>query len=134
MGMVLQIDVKPDCLYATAKGEFSLQEAELSFLEILDAIAQHKREKVLFDGRGVWGELTTMQRFYYGEFVAEAVAAFAQRGRRRAPMFAYVLKEPVLDPQRFGESVATNRGMKVKAFDNMEDALGWLGLGSGRLP
>ena len=43
-----------------------------------------------------------------------------------AIQFAYVLKEPVLDPERFGKTVAVNRGMLVKTFDNLEDALGWL--------
>ncbi len=43
-----------------------------------------------------------------------------------ASAFAHVLKEPVLDPQRFGETVALNRGMNVRTFDNLEDALAWL--------
>jgi hypothetical protein len=48
----------------------------------------------------------------------------------RSPAFAYVLKEPVLDPQRFGQTVAVNRGMNVKTFDNVEQARTWLGLPS----
>jgi hypothetical protein len=33
----------------------------------------------------------------------------------------------VLDPKRFGETVAVNRSMWLKSFDNPDDALGWLG-------
>jgi hypothetical protein len=42
------------------------------------------------------------------------------------PRFAYVLEKPVLDPERLGETVARNRGMDVKAFDNIEEADRWL--------
>jgi hypothetical protein len=44
------------------------------------------------------------------------------------PKFAYVLVAPVLDSRRFGETVARNRGMQVKAFDNLREAEHWLGI------
>ena len=69
-----------------------------------------------------------------GEFAAQTVADFAERGVSRATKFAYVLREPVLDPQRFGETVAVNRGMFVKAFDSPEDALQWLGIAPANKP
>ena len=75
------------------------------------------------------GEPKTIERFFYGEFVARAIAEFADRGMvSRATQFGYVLDEPVLDTQRFGETIAVNRGMFVKTFDNLQDALGWLGV------
>src|SRR5262245_36109905 len=55
-------------------------------------------------------------------------------GVSRAAQFAYVLQAPVLDPQRLGEIVAVNRGMWVKAFDNLADALGWLGCAPATKP
>ena len=38
------------------------------------------------------------------------------------------LKNLCLTPGGFGETVAVNRGMLVKTFDNLEDGLGWLGI------
>ena len=111
-------------------GEFSLEEAKRTFLEILEAVAQCNVDKVLFDGRKIVGEPATIERFYYGEFVAQAVGRFADRGVSPATQFAYVLEEPVLDPQKFGETVAVNRGMFVKTFNNIEEALGWLAMAS----
>ena len=108
-------------------GEFALEEAQRTFLEILDAVARHSTEKILLDGRELQGEPTTIQRFLFGAFTAQAVMRYRRAHRAsRALQFAYVLQEPVLDPQRFGETVAVNRGMWVKVFDNPEDALGWL--------
>ena len=95
---------------------------------MLEAVARDKVKKVLFDGRTITGEPETMERFYYGKFAAQAVEEFSDRGVSCATQFAYLLKEPVLEPRRFGETVAVNRGMFVKAFDNLECALGWLGI------
>ena len=134
MSMLLEIRAESDLLNVDAMGKFSLKEAKRTFLEMLEAIALHKTEKVLFDGRKLTGKPETMERFYYGEFAAQTVADFAERGVSRATRFAYVLREPVLDPQRFGETVAVNRGMLVKAFNNPEDALQWLGIAPANKP
>lgn len=126
--MLIEIHRESDFVTANATGKFSLEEAKKTFIELLETVALHKVKKVLFDGRNLVGNLTTMDRFYYGEFVARAIIDFAERGVSRTTQFAYVLKEPVLDPARFGETVAVNRGMIVKAFGNPEDALQWLGV------
>jgi len=54
--------------------------------------------------------------------------AFYREGRLSMLSIAYLMQPPLLDQSRFGETVAANRGASVKAFDRLEDALGWLGL------
>ena len=72
-------------LRVIATGEFSLEEAERTFLEMLDAIARHKAEKILLDGRALKGDPGTIQRFLYGEFAAHAVERYIrERGVPRA--------------------------------------------------
>jgi hypothetical protein len=122
--MKLEIRLESDYLSTVVSGEFSLEEAKRVFLEVLDAVKRYKASKVLFDGRGIVGHLNTMERFLYGKFVAEAWCGVLPV----VPMFAYVLGPTVLDPSRFGETVAVNRGMLVEAFDNPEEALQWLGV------
>ena len=114
-----------DFLEVRATGEFSLDEAKRIFVEMMAAVSLHKTKRLLFDGRTLTGNPQTMERFYYAEFAAATVAQFKRRGAS-ATRFAYLLKEPVLDPDRFGENVAANRGMLVKAFDNPHEALEWL--------
>jgi hypothetical protein len=128
ISMQLSIYVKPGFLNAVATGEFSLEEAKRTFLQLLDAVVIHKSKKVLFDGRELAGKPETMERLYYGEFAARSVMKLGERGVSPATQFAYVLREPVRDPRRFGETVAVNRGMNVKTFDNPGDALQWLGI------
>ena len=127
MSMTLQMFVETDVLHVTATGEFSLPDAKRTFIEVMDAVAQHQVNKVFLDGRGIEGNPEFIERFYFSEFAAGTVNDYATRGLCRFPTFAYVLKEPVLDPARFGETVAVNRGMRVKAFDNIPEARAWLG-------
>ncbi|MES2921635.1 MAG: hypothetical protein V4819_08815 [Verrucomicrobiota bacterium] len=125
----MKLEIRPESgfLRVDATGEFSLAEAKRTFLEMLEAAAGHQVRKVLFDGRGLGGAPAIMERFYYGEFAAKAVAESADRGLlSRSTKFGYVIEEPLRDPQRFGENVAVNRGMLVKTFDNLQDALEWL--------
>ena len=125
--MVLEMRPEMGRLNVTAKGNFSLKEAERTFVEMIQAVARHKVSKVLVDGREVVGDPETMERFYYGEFAARTVWDFAERKEiPLLPRFAYVLKEPVLDPKRFGETVAVNRGMRVKCFEEVGEAVEWL--------
>jgi hypothetical protein len=131
MGMTLTMNAEPGFLHVAAAGEFSLDEAKRTFTEMLGAAVRHKSEKVLFDGRQLTGEPAAIERFFYGEFAALAVAMSPEFRTSRVPRFAYVLEVPVLDPRRFGETVATNRGMAVKVFDNLEEARRWLGLEPG---
>ena len=128
MSMLAKVTAESRFLRVIASGDFNLAEAERTFLKVIDAVAIHKTAKVLFDGRKVIGEPTTMQRFFYGNFAARTVARYAAESGKPAPQFAYVLEEPVLDPNRFGEKVARNRGMNMKVFDNLEEAFSWLEL------
>jgi stage II sporulation SpoAA-like protein len=114
-------------LEVEVSGQFSLEEAKRNFLETLEGVGRHGATKVLIDGRGLKGDPEVMERFFYGEFAAtETARAAGERNLPRVPRFAYVLEEPVLDPRRFGETVASNRGMIIKVFDNREEALEWL--------
>jgi hypothetical protein len=126
--MLIKVTAEPRFLRVIASGRFTLAEAERTFLEVIDAVAINKTGKVLFDGREVSGEPTIMQRFYYSNFAARTVARYAAESGKPAPQFAYVLEEPVLDPNKFGEKVARNRGMNMKVFDNLEEAFTWLEL------
>jgi hypothetical protein len=124
--MSLEIRPRADWLHAIVAGAFSLSEAKDAFLKIAEAAALHRVKKVLVDGRSLTGDPETLERFHYGQFTAELALKFQDRGLSPATRFAYVLLEPVLDPERFGETVALNRGMLVRVFDNLDDAVGWL--------
>jgi hypothetical protein len=126
MSMSIKVRNDLELLLVVATGHFSIEDARKTFLQILEAVERYQSMKVLFDATELVGEPTTIERFYYGDFAASEVKKLVYRHGCSAPRFAYVLKPPVLDPQRFGENVAVNRGMIVRTFESMEDALAWL--------
>ena len=130
--MMLKISAKSGYLHVDATGQFSLEEAERTFIEMLEAVAQNKVGKVLFDGRELEGEPKFMERFFYSQFAAENVAQFS--GVSPSTKFACVMEVPMRDPNRFGEMVARNRGMNVTIFEHLNEALGWLGMAPANNP
>ena len=125
MSMEQNMHFESGLLLVGAIGEFSLEDAKQAFLEVLEAVAQHKAEKILLDGRNVKGKPKDMERFYYGEFAARETRRIVVE-HKIIPRFAYVIHEPLRDPARLGETVAVNRGMLLKVFDTPEDAIEWL--------
>jgi hypothetical protein len=119
-------ELQPGLLRVVATGPFTIEEARAGFLLVLDAVARHQVDRVLYDGSQITGFVKGHERFVYGKFVAEALATHVKRGRFKAPRFAYVLIEPIGDPQRLGEMTATNRGMDVRTFVDLDSALRWL--------
>jgi hypothetical protein len=130
MSLSIQFDSVRKLLLVSYGGEFSLSDAQSTFQEVLEAIVEHGVKKILVDGRQIDGDPEPLERFYYGKYVADAVSQTVNRMKIDVPRFAYVLEEPVLDPMRFGETVAVNRGMRVKAFDDIKRAEWWLGVSS----
>lgn len=126
MTLSLETRLESDTLVAIVHGRFSLQDAQRIFLEAFRAALRQKATKVLFDGQTLTGDLPTLERFHLAKFTAEAVLDLQAQGAPTGMKFACVLREPLLDPERFGETVAVNRGMLVKGFDNLEEARAWL--------
>ena len=133
MSILQDMHFESGLLNVVARGEFSLEEAKGVFLEMLGAVAQYRAEKILFDGRNLKGRPEDLERFFYGEFAArETIRLVREHGI--APRFGYVIKEPLRDVQRFGETVALNRGMNVKTFETPEEAFQWLEINPAKKP
>jgi hypothetical protein len=133
MGMQQEMHCESGLLRVDVRGVFSLEEAKRAFLEIIVAVARFQAEKVLVDGRKLNGNPKDFERFCYSEFAAKATNRLFKE-TRISPRFAYLINEPLLDPRRFGETVALNRGMKVKTFETLEEACEWLVLTPANKP
>ena len=131
MGMTVNISPRPENLHVVVTGEFELEDAKRTLLEVLDSVQKLGLGKVLFDGRDLVGEPLLIERFYYGQFAADQIKNLMEHGWEGSPpQLAYVLEEPVLDWLRFGEMVMRNRGINARAFDNTDEAVAWLDLDS----
>ncbi len=127
MGLDLHVEQKPDYLLITVRGGFDLQSAKETSRHSLKLLESHKQSKALVDIRNMTGPLSTMERYDYATFLAEIHAQHVLA--TGAPLqVAYVGSESVIDPGRFGETVAANRGVHIKATTEMSEALAWLGV------
>jgi len=126
MSVDLEFEMRQEYLYVNVTGVFAIAEACRSFSRILEAASPYGATKILVDCLQFNGNPNTLERYTYGEFIAEEVL----RCQALSWKFAYVGKPPLLDKGRFTELVANNRGIDGKAFDNIEDALDWLGIAS----
>lgn len=109
--MKITISNNEEYLTVKATGTFSIHDAKRTFLEVLDAVDRYQAQKVLFDASQLVGEPRTMERFYYGEFVALEVGKLVVRRGVNVPRFAYILKHPVrVKPNSWTLSPRTFRG------------------------
>jgi len=115
-------------LYLFLEGEFDIEEIPWISDQILDSCARHQGTKILLDQRGLSGNPTAMERFRMATvFTAKFIQA-RLTNRIPACVFAMVGQEPMVDPKRFGETVALNRGIPIKVFTDFQEALRWLGV------
>lgn len=122
---IKRVQVEQGIFYAVVVGPFELTLAQQQFMELVDEAIQSGTTKVLIDGRQITGNPTAFERFLYGTFAACATLEVLNRQNAKLK-FAYVIHEPLRDSDRFGETVAVNRGMDVKTFEDRNEAVEWL--------
>ncbi len=119
-------ETHPDFLLVTFEGRVE-ESFPTEFPEQLVGTAiTHQCAKILADLRKVEGTLTTMQRFTMGQTGAKKYFSARSNGELSSCRFAVVATPPLMDPSKFGETVATNRGMPVRVFQSFQEAEDWL--------
>jgi hypothetical protein len=125
--MTLELEPREGYLYACLSGDYSLPETKALSLQCLEACAQHHRSKLLLDVRSVQGSNSLTQIYEYAEFLA-AEAIKVQRQAGVALRLVFVGRPPLLDPERFGITVARNRGLAAMSTGDIDEAYRWLGV------
>ena len=130
MSMDVKIQQEEGFLNVRVTGRFSLAEANKGLIQMFEAVARHRAARVLVDCSDLQGSITTMQNFDHATFAAEMINEYSHRGVSMATRFAYITVGAFSDPDKFAETVAVNRGLDVRTFDNADDALRWLEIDS----
>jgi hypothetical protein len=125
---------KPEFLHVRVTGEFALDDANDCIDQILRAVAQHGSTKVLVDCRDLTGTLSTLDRYEHSVYAARELLRARETGVSGGTRFAYVARPPLLSNERFGETVASNRGANVTSTDSLQEALQWLEVDAGDDP
>jgi hypothetical protein len=115
-------EARPDYLRVEIAGDFS-HEVMLPLCDRFFAeAAAAGRNAVLVDARGISGRQPMMaERYELAVRIAELQARYEPRIR-----VALLGSQTLIDPERFGEIVARNRGADARAFTEEAPALGWL--------
>ncbi|CAB1078664.1 hypothetical protein D1AOALGA4SA_6399 [Olavius algarvensis Delta 1 endosymbiont] len=122
MSIDVTTDIESKYVRVSCKGSFNNKELLSIYDKALDLAADKGRKAILVDVRDLEGALpATMDRFYHG-----VTTVTIQRAKKTRIFIAVLGREPLLDPERFGETVALNRGLLGKAFIDIDDAIAWI--------
>lgn len=110
-------------LLVTIEGWYSLSNALAFFKYALDQTLIHEKRSLLIDVNKLEGTIPLTDRFIFSETLS---GYFIQKAVGKINRVAVVGKEPIVDPERFGETVARNRGLNVYVFTDSQQAVQWL--------
>jgi hypothetical protein len=117
--MDLKLESRDGVLLATVTGRVSFNEALECWKSVCDAAAGGGCRKILFDGLGVEGEISDLEKYEVSKII---VGYWAHTSI--TPTVAVVGKPPTITG--FGALVASNRGLTVFTFSERQAALDWL--------
>jgi acetylglutamate synthase len=111
--------VKGKRLLVTTSGvDENLAEVQAYGMALIEAAAQNDATSALIDERGLIYRLTTVDSFISAEFIATSLPAVAK--------VAIVTSPANVDDAAFWETVAVNRGLTLRFFQDMDAAELWL--------
>jgi hypothetical protein len=101
-------------------GNVSLQEAISLISQAITFAKNSQIRRLLVDSTKLtgFGPIGTVDRYQMGEQLADA--------GRLSVRLAMVARAELIDPHRFGVTVARNRGLDVDVFTSEATALAWL--------
>lgn len=124
MAVDYEISVYRSHLSVTCRGDYDLNDFRGMLDETLKNAKTRKLSKILFDARQVAGKLTTMDFYWLGIMVSELIAEHVPS----VFQLAFVGDKSFLDPGRFGETVAKNRGVRGIVTSDLIKARDYLGV------
>jgi len=128
MNLTVDIEPREHYLRATVSGAYSLRAAQDAYDQAVKTAVALGHTRILIDATGVSGAPTQDERYMLGLFVAAEQRVLAAKTPAVSVQVAVLGRRPLVDPDRFGETVAVNRGANVKVSEQLAEALAWLGV------
>ncbi|MHC4872676.1 MAG: GAF domain-containing protein [Planctomycetota bacterium] len=126
--MELQFIENSNYLEAKVGGIFSLEEANSVFSKMIDRVISLSAEKLLVDCTNLEGSMSSNELFQHNMYAAGVIDKLKEKIKFNFKL-AYINTPDFLDPDKMGASIALNRGISFRQFDNRDDALLWLNCG-----
>jgi dihydroxyacetone kinase len=119
MELQIEVGLREGLLFVTANGNFTLEAALRLLKQVCDIATEKEVNKILVNGLGMDGEISTFDRYNLGAQVAEYI-----KQNQMNLKLAFVGKPPTMDG--FAARVAQNRGVVTEVFSSEQNALDWL--------
>ena len=123
MPLQYDIQVKKSYINVIVSGTYSFNKLHPIINSTLLECIKNDMSNILMDLRTTKGNMSTFERFNNAVYFAEL-----SKGHQKtlAVKLAVVGFPPLIDPNRFGETVAINKGVYIKVTNDIEEALSWL--------
>ena len=122
----ITLDQEHGLVYVVAQGNFSIALGEQMITASLEQAAEN-RYKIICDARDSQTRATLADWFN----LPRRLAAYRKMDTRSIKTAILVTPGRQEDLYRFVETVMGNMGLRIRVFLDMEEALEWLGTGSG---
>ena len=123
MSSKFNLDVKENYIHVTVSGTFSLAAYKSIFETTLSECVKNKKSIMFFDLRTAEGHISIFERF-------DLAVYFAKVSREHPITFkvkvAFTGFPPIIDPDRFAQTVARNRGVNINVTTDIDEAFRWL--------
>ena len=130
MSITIKSEDKDGYLQISCQGVYETDSFISVFKNALLLTEERSYKYLLLDVREITGNPpSTFDRYEIGSQVADI-----QRSLNTYSRIAVVGNEPMIDPQRFGEIVALNRGVQGKVFTDLDQAIVWIKKTKGDIP
>ena len=126
---MLRFDVEPRVgyLYVSMHGELDVDSAQNALRNLLGIAARERQARILIDCTRLKGQWAPDERYAFGSFLAAEVQRLIGQFPE-APRIAIHAVAPLMDPNRYTQTVATNRGAQVRSSDSLLELVSWLGV------
>ncbi len=118
MAESIEVYDKTDFILATYLGPFSVNGAQEAINRVLRSISGEGPRPVLIDCTEMTGNLSVVDRFQ--------TVLYGRKMKGRVSKLAIVRPRERRNADRFVETAAQNRGISVRLFADIEDAIAWL--------
>lgn len=122
-----ETEIRASYLHATLWGAFTLISAKDVTRAVVERAAAIDQPRILMDCTRITGEMTMQDRLEFGAYLAELQQQLFAR-LAPGPQIAILAVPPIMDPGRFTQTVANNRGVRMRASESLQELLSWLGV------
>src|SRR2546423_13178526 len=126
---MLRFDVEPRVgyLYVNVNGELDVDSAQNALRNMLGIAARERQARMLIDCTRLQGHWGPDERYAFGSFLAAEVQRLTGQFPE-PPRIAIYAVAPLMDPNRYTQTVASNRGAQMRSSDSLLELVSWLGV------